>query len=192
MYSKLSVKRKLVKCLTITDKWHSPECDAVYPWCLRSFAAVILLVICLTDELSVSGTQSSCIDLTFKCKNHLFHICCILSMIFFFQLLQGFIDEFFDQNPISQMGIIITKNKRAEKISELAGNPRKHMKVLVKCILMHANMSTTMPIVSLLWLPILYSVITSIHGFITAVIENEACKVHMIWQALLKMFIVIC
>ena len=59
--------------------------------------------------------------------------------------MQGFIDEFFDQNPISQMGIIITKNKRAEKISELAGNPRKHIKVLVKCILMHASISTSGP-----------------------------------------------
>jgi len=46
------------------------------------------------------------------------------------KLLQGFIDEFFDQNPISQMGIIITKNKRAEKISELARNPRKHIKAV--------------------------------------------------------------
>jgi transcription initiation factor TFIIH subunit 2 len=50
-----------------------------------------------------------------------------------FQLLEGFIDEFFDQNPISQMGIIITKNKRAEKVSELAGNPRKHIKVCEAC-----------------------------------------------------------
>jgi len=64
--------------------------------------------------------------------------------------LQGFIDEFFDQNPISQMGIIITKNKRAEKISELAGNPRKHIKVLVKCILMHASVYTIIPVAGLL------------------------------------------
>jgi transcription initiation factor TFIIH subunit 2 len=47
--------------------------------------------------------------------------------------LEGFIDEFFDQNPISQMGIIIMKNKRAEKISELAGNPKKHIKVREAC-----------------------------------------------------------
>jgi hypothetical protein len=49
--------------------------------------------------------------------------------------LEGFIDEFFDQNPISQVGIIITRNKRAEKISELAGNPRKHIKVFKAHIL---------------------------------------------------------
>ncbi|XP_075237603.1 general transcription factor IIH subunit 2 Ssl1 [Lycorma delicatula] len=46
------------------------------------------------------------------------------------KLLEGFIDEFFDQNPISQMGIIITKNKRADKIAELAGNAQKHLSVI--------------------------------------------------------------
>ena len=30
-------------------------------------------------------------------------------------------------NPISQIGLIITRNKRAELISELAGNPRQHI-----------------------------------------------------------------
>lgn len=38
-----------------------------------------------------------------------------------FQLLEFFVEEYFDQNPISQLGIIITKNKRAEKVSELGG-----------------------------------------------------------------------
>lgn len=41
--------------------------------------------------------------------------------IFFFQLLEYFIEEYFDQNPISQLGIIVTKNKRAEKVTELGG-----------------------------------------------------------------------
>ena len=27
------------------------------------------------------------------------------------------------------MGIIVTRNKRAEKISDLTGNPKKHLKV---------------------------------------------------------------
>ncbi|KAJ8943487.1 hypothetical protein NQ318_006340 [Aromia moschata] len=44
------------------------------------------------------------------------------------KLLEIFIEEFFDQNPISQMGVIIMHNKRAEKISDLAGNARKHIK----------------------------------------------------------------
>lgn len=47
-----------------------------------------------------------------------------------FQLLEGFIEEFFDQNPISQMGLISMRNKRAEKVSELAGNARKHISVI--------------------------------------------------------------
>ncbi|XP_034938014.1 general transcription factor IIH subunit 2 [Chelonus insularis] len=44
------------------------------------------------------------------------------------KLLEEFIDEFFYQNPISQLGIIVTKNKRAEKLSELSGNAKKHIK----------------------------------------------------------------
>ncbi|XP_062579817.1 general transcription factor IIH subunit 2-like [Saccostrea cucullata] len=46
------------------------------------------------------------------------------------KLLEYFVEEYFDQNPISQLGIITTKNKRAEKISELGGNPRRHITML--------------------------------------------------------------
>lgn len=46
------------------------------------------------------------------------------------KLLEYFVEEYFDQNPISQLGIIITKNKRAEKVSELGGNPRRHITTL--------------------------------------------------------------
>ncbi|XP_045474257.1 general transcription factor IIH subunit 2 [Harmonia axyridis] len=46
------------------------------------------------------------------------------------KLLEGFMEEFFDQNPISQIGVIIMHNKRAEKIVDLAGNARKHIKTL--------------------------------------------------------------
>ncbi|KAH1016981.1 hypothetical protein HUJ05_007721 [Dendroctonus ponderosae] len=46
------------------------------------------------------------------------------------RILEGFIEEFFDQNPISQMGIILMQNKRAEKVCELGGNFRKHIKYL--------------------------------------------------------------
>uniref|UniRef100_A0A8C9TY87 General transcription factor IIH subunit n=1 Tax=Scleropages formosus TaxID=113540 RepID=A0A8C9TY87_SCLFO len=43
------------------------------------------------------------------------------------KLMEYFVDEYFDQNPISQIGIIITKNKRAEKLTDLAGefSPRR-------------------------------------------------------------------
>ncbi|KAK6174856.1 hypothetical protein SNE40_013424 [Patella caerulea] len=46
------------------------------------------------------------------------------------KLLEHFIEEYFDQNPISQLGILITRNKRAEKITELGGNPRRHINAL--------------------------------------------------------------
>lgn len=46
------------------------------------------------------------------------------------KLLEIFIDEFFDQNPISQLGIIVLKSKRAEKISDLSGSSSKHIKAV--------------------------------------------------------------
>lgn len=49
----------------------------------------------------------------------------------YFKLLEDFIEEFFYQNPISQLGLIITRNKRAERISELGGNLKKHIKVII-------------------------------------------------------------
>jgi transcription initiation factor TFIIH subunit 2 len=45
-------------------------------------------------------------------------------------MLKGFINLYFDSNPISQIGLIITRRKRVEKISELAGNPRSHIALL--------------------------------------------------------------
>lgn len=52
--------------------------------------------------------------------------------------LESFILEYFDQNPISQLGIIITKNGLAERISELSGNPMEH----IKAIKMKSNQET--------------------------------------------------
>jgi transcription initiation factor TFIIH subunit 2 len=46
------------------------------------------------------------------------------------KMLQVFIEEYFDQNPISQLGIILLKNKRAEKLVESAGNFKNHSKML--------------------------------------------------------------
>ncbi|KAB0403733.1 hypothetical protein E2I00_013134, partial [Balaenoptera physalus] len=50
------------------------------------------------------------------------------------KLLEYFVEEYFDQNPISQIGIIVTKSKRAEKLTELSGNPRKHIISLKKAV----------------------------------------------------------
>uniref|UniRef100_A0A6B2EHX3 General transcription factor IIH subunit n=1 Tax=Phlebotomus kandelakii TaxID=1109342 RepID=A0A6B2EHX3_9DIPT len=51
-------------------------------------------------------------------------------MVCTMKLLEVFIEEFFDQNPISQMGFIVLKSKRAEKISDLTGSSRKHVKAI--------------------------------------------------------------
>jgi len=37
------------------------------------------------------------------------------------QLLEEFIMEYFDQNPISQLGVIVTRDGLAEKLTELSG-----------------------------------------------------------------------
>ncbi|KAG7318619.1 hypothetical protein KOW79_018374 [Hemibagrus wyckioides] len=50
------------------------------------------------------------------------------------KLMEYFVEEYFDQNPISQIGIITTKNKRAEKLTDLAGNPKKHTAALKKAV----------------------------------------------------------
>lgn len=39
--------------------------------------------------------------------------------------LEKFAHNYFDQNPISQLGLIVTKNKIAEKVCDLVGNPKK-------------------------------------------------------------------
>jgi len=37
------------------------------------------------------------------------------------QLLEKFVEDYYDQNPISQLGLITIVNKRAEKVSEMSG-----------------------------------------------------------------------
>ena len=39
--------------------------------------------------------------------------------------MEKFVHSYFDQNPISQLGLIITRNKIAEKVCGLVGNPKK-------------------------------------------------------------------
>ena len=65
---------------------------------------------------------SVCQIVVFRLKNNLLK---------YLQLLHNFLEEFFDQNPISQMGIIIMKNKRAERVSELTGTAKKHTQVVL-------------------------------------------------------------
>ncbi len=39
------------------------------------------------------------------------------------QILQLFVREFFDQNPLSHLSIMILRNGRAERLTELSGSP---------------------------------------------------------------------
>lgn len=41
--------------------------------------------------------------------------------------VQKFIIDFFDQNPISSLGVILTRNGLAESLSELCGNSKNHI-----------------------------------------------------------------
>ena len=43
-----------------------------------------------------------------------------------------FINEYFDQNPLSHLSIIITRDSVAEKLTELSGNPKSHIQILKK------------------------------------------------------------
>ena len=38
-------------------------------------------------------------------------------------VLQGFIRKFFDENPLSHLGLVIMRNGVAERLTELAGSP---------------------------------------------------------------------
>lgn len=44
--------------------------------------------------------------------------------------LESFIHEFFDQNPISQLGFIVSANKLSYHITELSGNPASQVAAL--------------------------------------------------------------
>jgi transcription initiation factor TFIIH subunit 2 len=45
-------------------------------------------------------------------------------------IVQEFIREFFDQNPISQLGLIVAYQKIADKLTELSGNPLQQIRLL--------------------------------------------------------------
>lgn len=48
--------------------------------------------------------------------------------------LQSFIREFFDQNPLSQLGLIAMRNGRADSLTELSGSPVSHCPSFFVCI----------------------------------------------------------
>ena len=44
--------------------------------------------------------------------------------------VEAFVREFFDQNPLSQLGIVIIKNGVAHRLTDLSGSPESHIKAL--------------------------------------------------------------
>jgi transcription initiation factor TFIIH subunit 2 len=44
--------------------------------------------------------------------------------------LASFVCDYFDQNPIAQLGVIVTHHGIAEKLSELSGNPQRHVALI--------------------------------------------------------------
>lgn len=48
-------------------------------------------------------------------------------------VLQGFIRKFFDENPLSHLGLIIMRNGIAERLTELAGSPVRGLLPLQAC-----------------------------------------------------------
>mmetsp|Transcript_9063 Transcript_9063/g.17352 ORF Transcript_9063/g.17352 Transcript_9063/m.17352 type:complete len:455 (+) Transcript_9063:44-1408(+) len=59
-----------------------------------------------------------------------------------YSVLQEFIKEFFDQNPISQLGLVVAHNNIAEKATELSGNPQQQvdrLKYMVKSTNKHGG-----------------------------------------------------
>ena len=47
-------------------------------------------------------------------------------------LMIKFVREFFNQNPLSQLGLIACKDGKAERITELSGSPETHVKAIKK------------------------------------------------------------
>ncbi|KAI8821039.1 Ssl1-like-domain-containing protein [Fimicolochytrium jonesii] len=45
-------------------------------------------------------------------------------------LATQFVGEYFDQNPLSQLGVILTRDALAEKVTELSGNPTDHIEAI--------------------------------------------------------------
>ena len=44
--------------------------------------------------------------------------------------VQKFIGEYFDQNPISQLSVIVTRDRSAQRLTELSGNPKNHVHMI--------------------------------------------------------------
>lgn len=48
------------------------------------------------------------------------------------KMLEMFVEEFFDQNPIGQLGLVTTSDKRAKVLSDMSGTSHKHLEAIRK------------------------------------------------------------
>lgn len=48
------------------------------------------------------------------------------------EALQGFVRQFFDENPLGQLGLLRTYDRKAEALTDLSGNPKAHVDKLAK------------------------------------------------------------
>lgn len=77
----------------------------------RGIIRHLFLILDLSESMLDKDMRPSRLDLTLK-------------------YAQEFVGEFFDQNPISQLSIVGTRDGMAERISNLGGNPVEHVKAL--------------------------------------------------------------
>ncbi|RKO93064.1 Ssl1-like-domain-containing protein [Blyttiomyces helicus] len=47
-------------------------------------------------------------------------------------LAETFVGEYFEQNPLGQLGVVVTRDGLAEKLTELSGNPNDHIDAIRK------------------------------------------------------------
>ncbi|KAG2222251.1 hypothetical protein INT45_010664 [Circinella minor] len=77
----------------------------------RGIIRHLFLIIDLSEAMNEKDLRPNRIDLTIS-------------------YAKQFVIEYFDQNPISQLGIIVTRDGIAEKLTELSGNPTDHVTAL--------------------------------------------------------------
>ncbi|EKX44960.1 SSL1 transcription factor & nucleotide excision repair [Guillardia theta CCMP2712] len=61
------------------------------------------------------------------------------------QVVGSFLDNFFDQNPISQVSLVELRGGKAEKLTELSGNSRHHKNKLEERLAAHRSAGAGMP-----------------------------------------------
>ena len=84
------------------------------------------------------------------------------------EILSDFITEYFDQNPISHLSIIITKEGLAEKLTELSGNPKHHVQSLQDALDKGRGMASFQNALELAYKTLMFAILTKkVHLFFT-------------------------